>query len=81
MSRISAILRPTRCKLPTTDCRLRGASNSRSIVEPDRATKIEGQTIRRRKPIEEENQKLRDEINCLKDEEGKPNIKGNKKKE
>ncbi len=33
------------------------------------------------KQLEEENQKLRDEINRLKGEEGKPNIKGNKKKE
>ncbi len=33
------------------------------------------------KQLEEGNQKLRDEINRLKGEEGKPNIKGNKKKE
>ena len=33
------------------------------------------------KQLEEENQKLRDEINRLKGEAGKPDIKGNKKKE
>ena len=33
------------------------------------------------KQLEEENQKLRDEINRLKGEQGKPDIKGNKKKE
>ena len=33
------------------------------------------------KQLEEENQKLRDEINRLNGEQGKPDIKGNKKKE
>lgn len=33
------------------------------------------------KELRQENQKLRDEINRLKGEQGKPDIKGNKKKE